>query len=58
MKKTEELQMTVVIDENVHVTTESIVFALFGMSMEALAREIRDNTESKYDGIVTNLIAV
>lgn len=54
LRATEELQVTVVADDTAQVSTSAIIFALFGMSVEELAREIRDNKDEKYDGIVTN----
>ena len=58
MRKSEELHMTVEVDENIHVSADSFFFTLFGMSVEALSKELRDDKNLEYDGIITNLIAV
>ena len=54
MKATEGLQVTVVTDDTTQVSASAIIFAIFGMSVEELAREIRDDKEGQYEGIVIN----
>lgn len=59
MKNTEELKITVAVDKNIQISTSAIIFALFGMPIEELTREMRDNKEGQYEGIVkSNEIAI
>ena len=54
MKATEELQVTVITNDIDQISTSAIIFALFGMSVEELAKEIRDSENNQYDGVITN----
>lgn len=51
-KMPEQLHTTVHIDESRKVQPNAIIYALFGMTVDELAKEIRDNRDSKYDGII------
>lgn len=58
VRKSEELHMTIETDKNVYVNEDAFFFTLFGMSVEALTRELRENKKIEYEGVLTDLIAI
>lgn len=46
--------MNIVIENENKISVDSIIFALFGQSVDELAKDIRDNANDQYNGIVSN----
>lgn len=51
----EQRQIKVEVDDNRKISVEAVILALFGMSIEELAKEIRNDMSGKYAGVITKL---
>lgn len=50
----EQMKTIVEIDDSRKISADSILFALFGMPVGELVREIRNDETGKYGGIIVN----
>ena len=48
----EQMRTTVEIDDSRQITADSILFTLFGMSVDELVKEIRNDETGEYAGII------